>query len=119
MDLSAITSLSGLSATSGVNSVNGLSTLTGSLTRINDNDRKPVDGNMFDSILNSAIDNIKTTNSYLSDAENEEIKFALGETENTHDLTIALQKASTALQYTVAVRDKLLEAYRELMQMQI
>ncbi|MDD6011031.1 MAG: flagellar hook-basal body complex protein FliE, partial [Lachnospiraceae bacterium] len=32
-----------------------------------------------------------------------------------HDLTIALQKASTALQYTVAVRDKLLEAYKEIM----
>lgn len=74
---------------------------------------------MFDSIFNSAINNINTTNSLLSDAENEEIKFALGETENTHDLTIALQKASTALQYTVAVRDKFLEAYKEIMNMQI
>lgn len=43
----------------------------------------------------------------------------MGETENFHDLTIALQKASTALQYTVAVRDRLLDAYKELMQMQI
>lgn len=118
MDMSAISSLSGLSIASGMNSVSELSTLTGSLTKVNNN-RENVDGTMFDSILNSAINNIKTTNSYLSDAENEEIKFALGETENTHDLTIALQKASTALQYTVAVRDKLLEAYRELMQMQI
>ena len=63
--------------------------------------------------------NINYTNAALSNAENEEIKFALGETENTHDLTIALQKASTALQYTVAVRDKLLEAYKEIMNMQI
>ena len=69
--------------------------------------------------MNTAIDNIKTTNSYLSDAENEKIKFALGETDNTHDLTIALQKASTALQYTVAIRDKLMESYREIMQIQI
>ena len=76
-------------------------------------------GNVFESFLNTAIDNLNTTNSYLSDAENEEIKFALGETENTHDLAVALQKASTALQYTVAVRDKLLEAYREIMNMQI
>ena len=43
----------------------------------------------------------------------------MGLTDNTHDLTIALEKASTALQYTVAVRDKLLEAYKELMQMQL
>lgn len=73
----------------------------------------------FNSLLGTAIDNINTTNSYLSDAENEEIKWALGETENTHDLSIALQKASTALQYTVAIRDKLLDAYKEIMQMQI
>lgn len=77
------------------------------------------DGDLFSTILDTAIDNINTTNSYLSDAENEEIKFALGETQNTHDLTIALQKASTALQYTVSVRDRMLEAYREIMQMQI
>lgn len=73
----------------------------------------------FEGLLHTAIDNLNTTNSYLSDAENEEIKWALGETENTHDLSIALQKASTALQYTVAIRDKLLEAYKELIQMQI
>lgn len=75
--------------------------------------------NVFESFLTSAMDSLNTTNSYISDAENEEIKLALGETDNTHDLTIALQKASTALQYTVAVRDKFLEAYKEIMQMQI
>lgn len=81
--------------------------------------RKETTGTLFDAFLNTAIDNIKTTNSYLSDAEDAEIQFALGETENTHDLMIALQKASTALQYTVAIRDRLLDAYKELMQMQI
>ena len=73
----------------------------------------------FGSLLNAAIENISTTNAYLSDAENEELKLAMGETENTHDLTIALSKASTALQYTVAIRDKFLEAYKEIMQIQI
>lgn len=73
----------------------------------------------FADIFDKAIENLNLTNSYLSDAENEELRWALGETENTHELSIALQKASTALQYTVAVRDKLLEAYREIMQMQI
>ncbi|SCX08531.1 flagellar hook-basal body complex protein FliE [Lachnospiraceae bacterium YSD2013] len=75
--------------------------------------------NMFQTILNSAIDNINNTNSLLSDAENEEISFAMGKTENAHDLMIALNKASTALQYTVAVRDKFMEAYKEIMNMQI
>lgn len=112
MDYSAITALNGLGGTSRVEQ---LTSLTGTLTEKADK----TEGNLFGTLLNSAIDNIKTTNSYLSDAENEEIKFALGETENTHDLTIALQKASTALQYTVAIRNKVLEAYKELMQMQI
>ena len=75
--------------------------------------------NKFSTILNHAIENIDTTNAYLSDAENEEIKWALGQTENTHDLSIALQKAQTTLQYTIAVRDRALSAYREITQMQI
>ena len=74
---------------------------------------------LFRKILNSAIDNINVTNGYLSDAENEKIKLALGETKNTHDLTIALSKASTALQYTVAVRDRFLDAYKEIMQINV
>lgn len=111
MELSAITGLLGVTR---VNDLEALS-LTGSLTEKQDT----ADGTLFDSFLKTAIGNIKTTNDYLSAWEDEEIKFALGETENTHDLTIAMQKASTALQYTVAIRDKLLEAYREIMQMQI
>ena len=75
--------------------------------------------NDFNGILETAMDNLAVTNGYLSDMENEEIKWSLGETQNTHDLTIAIQKASTALSYTVTVRDRILEAYRELMQMQI
>ena len=97
----------------------GLNSSYGMIGAVADKESLSADGSMFEALLSTAVDNIKTTNSYLSDAENEEIKFALGETENTHDLTIALQKASTALQYTVAIRDRLLEAYKEIMNMQI
>ena len=113
MDIAAIRSLSGLGEVESISSGTLKSTDLKSLTG------QKAEGTMFDAFLNSAIDNIRTTNSYLSDAENEEIKFALGETDNTHDLSIALQKASTALQYTVAIRDRLMDAYKELMQIQI
>ena len=73
----------------------------------------------FEDFFFISVESIKTTNAYLSDAENEKIRWALGETESTHELSIAMQKASTALQYTVAVRDKFLEAYREIMQMTV
>lgn len=75
--------------------------------------------NMFGTLLNAAMNNINETNGYLSDQENEELKLAMGITEDTHDLSIAIQKAETALQYTLAVRDKLLTAYNEIMQIQI
>lgn len=73
----------------------------------------------FESLFSKALDNLNTTNAYLSDMENEELKWALGETESTHDLAIAMQKASIALQYTVAIRDKFLDAYKEIMQISI
>ena len=75
--------------------------------------------NGFGALLDSALGNISETNNLLNKSEEEEIKFALGLTENTHDLSIAAAKASTALSYTVALRDKFLDAYKELMQIQI
>lgn len=73
----------------------------------------------FGPLLDTAIKNFNLTNSYLSDKEDMELKWAMGEVDNPHDLTIALSKASQAINYTVAIRDRLLEAYREIMQMQI
>lgn len=75
--------------------------------------------NIFDTFLNAAVSNIKDTNEALSDKENEELKWAMGISENTHDLTIAVGKAETALNYTIALRDKLLSAYQEIMQISI
>lgn len=73
----------------------------------------------FDSVFQSALNLIKETNALSNAAELEEIRFAMGDSENLHDLTIALQKAEVAIQYTVAVRDKVLDAYKEIMNMQI
>jgi flagellar hook-basal body complex protein FliE len=62
---------------------------------------------------------LEETNDLQNAAEEAEIQFALGQSTNTHDLLIAESKAEVALQYTVAVRDKIIDAYKELMQMQI
>ena len=76
-------------------------------------------GKSFDSVFQSALKLLKETNDLSNAAELEEIRFAMGDSENLHDLTIALQKAEVAIQYTVAVRDKVLDAYKEIMNMQI
>ncbi len=73
----------------------------------------------FQSMLNSVMGLLDDTNSQIQEAHKEEVAFMLGETDNTHDLMIAEQKANIALQYTVAVRDRVLEAYQTIMQMQI
>lgn len=73
----------------------------------------------FGSVLSSMLNSIDETNDLQNAAEQAEIQFALGKSSNTHDLLIAESKAEVALQYTVAVRDKIIEGYKELMQMQI
>ncbi len=73
----------------------------------------------FDSILSSIMNSVNETNTLQNKAEEEEVQFALGQSDNTHDLLVAETKASVALRYTVAVRDKIIDAYKELMQMQI
>lgn len=73
----------------------------------------------FGSFLDAAMNMINETNDYQNAAESSEIQFALGESVSTHELAVAQQKANLALQYTIAVRDKVLEAYKELMNMSI
>ena len=73
----------------------------------------------FASILDAAKMQLNETNSYLKTEEEEEVKFSLGLTENAHDLAIAQSKAKASLQYTVALRDRFLEAYKEIIQIQM
>lgn len=76
-------------------------------------------GDAFSSLLTSAMEMIKETNTLSNAANAEQMNFALGYSDNTHDLAIAQQKAALSLQYTVAVKNKVLEAYKEIMNMQI
>ncbi|MCR5784658.1 MAG: flagellar hook-basal body complex protein FliE [Eubacterium sp.] len=73
----------------------------------------------FDALYNSLTTMVEETDSLSDAADVAEINYALGYSDNTHDLAIAQQKADIALQYTVAVRDRFIEAYNTIMQMQI
>ena len=75
--------------------------------------------NRFDSFLSSAINMIGETNQLSNAAQAEEIRYSTGESDNWHDLMVAQQKANISLQYTVAVKNTALEAYRTLMNMQM
>ncbi len=72
----------------------------------------------FETLFQSALDMVKETNAFSDAAEKAEMDYAMGLTTSTHDLQIAQSKASISLQYTVAVRNAVLDAYKEIMQLQ-
>jgi flagellar hook-basal body complex protein FliE len=45
-------------------------------------------------------------------------EFATGEKQNVHELMISMQKAGVAMRMTSAVRNKVMESYRELLRIQ-
>ena len=71
----------------------------------------------FDAIYDSVAGLLNSTNSYVQRAQQAEINYALGNMTNTHELGVYQQEANIALQYTVAIRDKALEAYNSIMNM--
>lgn len=73
----------------------------------------------FDEIYNAAVNMISGTNSYIQQAQQAEIDYAMGKLTSTHELSIIEEKANIALQYTVAVKNGLISAYKEIMQIQI
>ncbi|MFO7265219.1 MAG: flagellar hook-basal body complex protein FliE [Limnochordales bacterium] len=47
------------------------------------------------------------------------LQLALGETDNLHQVMIAVERASLALELTIAIRNRLLDAFQEIMRMQV
>jgi flagellar hook-basal body complex protein FliE len=64
-------------------------------------------------------DAMKEVNSLILDSERLADDFAAGRTDNIHQVLIAAEKADIALQFTMQIRNKILDAYNEIMRMQI
>lgn len=86
----------------GINDESVISKKTGSIT--------------FSSYLKDALDKV---NSYQIEADNYKKLLATGDVDNLHDVMIATEKASIAMQLTLSIRNKVVDAYREIMRMQI
>ncbi len=74
---------------------------------------------IFSDVYQSAIDMLGETNQLQKEADQAGVDFSVGKIDNVHDVMIAQEKASIALQYTVQLRDSLLDAYNEIMRIQI
>lgn len=71
----------------------------------------------FAAVLKSSLDNV---NAAQSKADQMTQRFALGDDSvNLSDVMIAMQKSSIAFQATVQVRNKVVSAYQDIMNMQV
>lgn len=72
----------------------------------------------FDSVLKAAMNTFNETNALQKEAEKAELDYALGYIDIA-DANIAAEKALIAMQFTLEIRDKVLEAYNEIMRIQM
>ena len=107
MDIAAIGSLVPLK------NINGINTKSSQAGIVQGNGSEG-----FESIFKSALDMVKQTNDLTNAAEQEEMKFSLGNSDNIANLMVAQRKANISLQYTVAIRNAVMSAYREIMNLQ-
>jgi flagellar hook-basal body complex protein FliE len=76
----------------------------------------PAGGAEFGSLVLDGLDRLEG----LTDrADSLAVDAATGKLENIHDYTIAASEASVATQLTVALRNKAVEAFNEIMRMQV
>ena len=85
---------------------------------VNDKTSVPQDATAkteFSKVLTESLEKVNTMQSERSAMITD---FASGRNQNVHELMIAMQKASLAMNMTSAVRNKVIEAYKELSRMQ-
>jgi len=79
-------------------------------------DEKETGGGSFMSYLEKSMGDV---NQLLNEADQKATDLAVGKTENLHESMIASEKAETAFKLMVQFRTKAIEAYNEIMRMQV
>ncbi|MCT4618607.1 MAG: flagellar hook-basal body complex protein FliE [Marinisporobacter sp.] len=64
-------------------------------------------------------DSLKKVNDYELESEKINTLAAVGEINNIHEVMIAAEKSKIALQFTVEVKNKVLDAYKQIMRLQV
>ena len=80
-----------------------------------DNKSNNLDSN-FSQLLK---ENINKVDNLQKEANQLTTDFALGKTDNIHQVTIASEKARVALDLTTSIQNKVMDAYEEIMRIQV
>ncbi|MCL6477618.1 MAG: flagellar hook-basal body complex protein FliE [Peptococcaceae bacterium] len=84
-------------------------------TMVNQN-RQSNGDKSFGEVLLKALDEVNRTQLKADDAAK---KFLVGEIQDIHQVTIAMEEARLMMQLAVEVRSKIIEAYQEISRMQV
>ena len=114
---SPISALSGISGIGGVDALQGVQGLKGldRLAASAGTDATSGANNDFTSMLSKGLESVQASQ---TNADNLAVQAATGQLTDVHDYIIAATEASLATQLTVAVRNKALDAFNEIMRMQ-
>lgn len=77
------------------------------------------DRSAFDSFLSAAMDVINETNVLQFQSDDAQMRFATGQSNDMLDVILTQQRATSALNFTVQITNRIIEAYREIMRMQV
>ena len=90
--------------------------VTGKITETGSSESPQQPDKPFGEFLKDALNNV---NSLQSESRQASMNLAAGKIQDIAEVTIAAEKASIALQLTMQVRNKVVDAYQEVMRMQV
>jgi flagellar hook-basal body complex protein FliE len=86
------------------------------MNRLNASEKK---NTIFEQFYNSAIGLLEQTNDLQVNSDKFQLEFAAGKTDDMAGLVLAQEKAYTALQFTSQITNKVLESYKQILQIQL
>ncbi len=89
---------------------------TGGLKAAEETGASAAGGMSFGEVLEGALGKV---NQLQNDAEQASVNLAAGKIQDVSEVVIATEKATVALQLTMQVRNKVVDAYQEIMRMQV
>jgi len=96
-----------------ISNINNLNSIT-NLNKSNNTAKEK--GTDFSAMLSDALENV---NNLQTESTKATESFINGETDNIHSVMLTSSKANLALQMTIQVRNKVMDAYNEIMNMQV
>jgi len=99
-----------------INGINGIDIVAGDKTFASPAKQIAGQGGNFSEMLSNAVSKISELE---QDSAAKQLSFSRGENVELHEVVIAMEKASIAMELVMALRNKIVDAYQEIMRMNV